>query len=243
MSDPLSRARLSDKYFAQRLTLSASAVDYDLNSNFSLFKSSGNSSNFSETRGHRDGLRCNIRIKPETNPIWVKYNDTDNDPIYIAGNEVYEEFNINATNIYLTPADATTAQVDRIVFANDVSGSYNNTYVKLYARDANGVETVYGLWFNINSAGVQPVNSEVDTWLVVAAATNATGATIAAAAELVIDAVTNIFTSEDSTPGTLNITHSVSGSRTNAVDVGTPATVTTQTEGAGQSTVVHVLVR
>ena len=367
------------RYFATRLVLDDAAVDYSLATNASMFKSDNRgSTNYDATRGYDDGTRYNIRIAPETNPIFVRFNSSDNDPIYVAGDTIYEEFNIPATDILLTSADAaTTSQIDRIVytaelgtkavstitpadFAGSASGDYvvfydaagqswalsldktgaaaeptgaiwvavaaarkdhvdistattaedicnllrtaltgltgfatafthsgsttliitrdfmgpvtasdvsntgdtgngsiavvdgtagvasnhNSTYVKLYARDATSLaETVYGLWYNVNSEGTEPTDTEVDNWLPTAFAAGATAGTIGAAAELVIDAVTGIFTSEDSTPGTLNITHSAKGPRTNAVDASSPDTITTPTEGAGLDTTVSILVR
>lgn len=378
MSDPISVARLRARYFAKRTTVGGDDLDYNVATSDDMFLSANTASaNYDPDRGYDDGGRYNIRIKPETNPIWVRFNSAENDPIFIDGDEIYEEFNIVVHNIYVTPADATTAQVDRIVYTNELgtcavttfttadfagstSGDYgvfydtngaawafaldktgsapaptgaawtaiaagkktnvdissattatdianlvrtalnaltgfaalfttsgtatlvitrdimgpvtaaavhnaddsgagsitvantttgvvsnhNNTYVKLFARNATSfAETVYGLWYNVNSEGVQPVDSDVDTWLPVAFAAAATAATIGAAAELVVDGVTGVFTSEDSTPGTLNITHSVSGVRRPAEDVSSPDTVSTPTAGAGQDTVVNILVR
>ena len=76
-----------------------------------------------------------------------------------------------------------------------------------------------------------------------AAAGGASAATIGAAAELAVDAVTGVFTSEDSTPGTLNITHSVAGARRDAEDTSSPDTVSTPTDGAGSVANVRILVR
>lgn len=369
--------RTNNKYKAARFSLSGTAADYDLNSNHNLFRSANaGSTNFSEGHGIRDGVRHNLRIKAEDGAIFVKFNDTENDSLYIASGEVLESFNVEVHNAYLTGAATTTAQIDRIVYTNElgtkavttfttqdfagstsgdygvfydsvglawafsldktgsadeptgaiwtavaaarkthvdvstattatniadlvrtaltaltgfaakfthsgtdtviitrdqvgavtasqvknaddsgagsitfaattagVASNHNNTYVKLFARNStSGAETVYGIWYNINSEGTQPTDSEVDTWLEVAAAAADTASTIGAAAEVAVDAVTGIFTSEDSTPGTLNITHSVSGARRDAEDTSSPDTVTTPTQGAGGATVVNILV-
>lgn len=244
MSDATSHTRMRRKYFAARFSLESTDLDVDVNNAAELFMSENpGSERFSATRGFDDGTRYNVRINPEGSPIWVKYNDADNDSIYIAGDAVFEEFNVLIRNLYFTSADEGVAQIDRVVFAADSSGSYNNTYFKLYARNTTTLEeTVYGIWYNINSAGVQPVDSEVDVWAEVAADTDATGDTLATATEAVVDALTGAPFASTPTTSTLDITHSVAGVRKPAVDVGTPATVSTPTPGEGTATTVNLRV-
>lgn len=242
----MSNERLRKKYFAARFSLGNTAADYDVDSNLSLFKS-GNltSSNYSATRSSEgeDGFRYNIRILAETYPIWLKLNSKDNDVIYVPEDVPWEEFNIKCSNLYLTSVAATTAQVDRVVTVAESSGNYTGTYFKLYARATlTGVETVYGIWFTLSSAGTQPTDTEVDTWLPVDLTAAMTSTQVADAIEAVIDGITGVFTSNNVT-NTLDITHSVAGARRNAVNGGSPATISTETEGVGQATTVNILVR
>lgn len=125
-----------------------------------------------------------------------------------------------------------------------VVSNHLNTYVTLFGISGAGQSPVkYGIWYNVNSEGVEPIDATVDTWLPVAFAATASAATIAAAAELVLDAVTGVFSSDDSVAGTLDITHVVGGNIENAEDVSSPDTVSTSTEGAGADTLVNILVR
>ena len=238
------KERIRSKYGCARFSLTSTSADYDVNSNHSLFKSANvPSANYSLARGYDDGHRFNIRIEC-TEPMWVKFNHQDNDMVYITEDVPYEEFNIACRNLYLTSAAETTAQVDRVTTAAESSGNYTGTYFKLYARAALplNTETVYGIYFTLSSVGTQPTDTEVDTWLAVDLTAAMTATQVADAIEAVIDGVTGVFTSSNAAE-VLDITHSVSGARRNAVDVGTPATITTQTEGVGAATTVQILVR
>ena len=375
-SSKTSFIRSNNKYRASRFLLLGESADLDINSSYNLFRSeNAGSSIFHETLGIRDGIRHNLRIKAEDGAIWVKFNDTDNDPVYIASGETLEMFNIETRNLYLTSAATTTAQVDEInyadetgvkavttftpadfagttsgdygvfydsvglawafsldktgsapeptgaiwtaipsarkdnvdistavtaedicglvrtalnaltgfsakfttsgtvtliitrdlvgpvttadvsnaddsgngsiTFANTTTGvvsNHNNTYITLFARNSTtGVETVYGVWYNVNSEGTEPTDDTVDIWVPVAIAAADTDDTIAATAEAAIDALTGVFTSNDVT-GTLSITHSVAGPRTNAVDNSSPDAVSTATDGDGSDTLVNIIV-
>lgn len=68
----------------------------------------------------------------------------------------------------------------------DSSGSLNDTYLDLNLIGYDFAEVQYYVWFNINSAGTDPAVSG-KTGIEVAAATNATAETIAAAIKSAID--------------------------------------------------------
>ncbi len=79
---------------------------------------------------------------------------------------------------------APSVNVTDITLAADVAGSLNNTYFTFYtAGDLYG----YYVWFNINSAGVDPAVSGL-TGIEVAGATGASANTLAAAARTAIAA-------------------------------------------------------
>lgn len=247
MANNVNVRRFSPNYAAARIELTATADDYNVNTNHSLFKSGfkGASSNFDADKGYGDGTRFNIRIKPETNAIWVKFNTTDNDRIYIAGDEAFEWYNIETSNLFITSAAETTAQIDQVIAAAESSGNYEvggiGTYFKLFATDATtGVDTTYGVWFDTDDGSTRPTDNDVDTWVEVDIATSDTADTIGGAIATAVDALTPFGASN--TTGTVTITHADSGARKDAEDVDTPTTITTETEGAGSATTVNILV-
>lgn len=380
MADLLSTARVRPRYFATRFQLTASALEYNVAANTHLFKSANaESTNYDATYGLDNGERFNLEIETEDSPCWLQLSSTSNDRIYLKAGIPKQIYVTRFSNIYLTPAAATVAQIDRVVYTNelgtknldtfnfadkastgagdyfvvydtaglgwaisldttgtdpeptgaiwtaipaarkdhvDISGvsndediaalvetainaltgfsdkfttddtaadgtmtitndqmgpvtnavvkneddsgagsiavtqttagvasNHNNTYITLFAKNnTTGAETVYGVWYNVNSEGTEPTDSNVDVWVPVAFAAGATAATIGAAAEIAIDALTGVFTSDDSVAGTLNITHSAAGTRNNAVDNSSPDTVSTPTEGEGTASNVSILV-
>lgn len=85
---------------------------------------------------------------------------------------------------------AMSAEVTNVTFAADSGGSLNSTYFNFgSAGDAH----LYYVWFNINSAGVDPAPTG-RTGIAVAGATNATAATLATAAIAAINALTTTVT-------------------------------------------------
>lgn len=83
-----------------------------------------------------------------------------------------------------------SAEVTNVTFAADSGGSLNSTYFNFSsAGDAH----LYYVWFNINSAGVDPAPAG-RTGIQVVGATNATAATLATAAIAAINLVTNTAT-------------------------------------------------
>lgn len=97
------------------------------------------------------------------------------------------EIRVKSTIPYFTgqsPSTGFTNEITNVTFAADTSGNKNSTYFTFNgADDLNG----YYVWFNINSAGVDPAVAG-RTGIAVAGATNATAATLATAAITAINA-------------------------------------------------------
>lgn len=249
MSNPIDYKRSRRRYSSKRFTLDSEDHELDIQTTYSMFDGVYQGARYKGTTGEGDGTRFNIRIKPESNPILVQYNSTDNDIIYIAGDEIFEDFTAQVQNLYITPADATTAQVETMTAVAESSGNYETDgvgeYFKLYAQNGVTFETtVYGIWFNTDAGSTQPTDTEVDTWVPVPISGSDTAETVAAAMETAIDAISGTpFAADDAGTPVVTITHSVSGSRANAVNVNSPLTsFSTTTEGAGQDTVVNIKV-
>ncbi len=119
----------------------------------------------------------------------------------------------------------TAAVVNTVVSVGDTAGSLNNKYFFI-----NSTTVGYYVWFNVNSAGTDPAIAG-KTGIEVDVATGASGATVAAALKVAIDAQAGIFTSGSVTGATLVITNVVAGSATAAVDVNTGDTITHATFG------------
>lgn len=130
-------------------------------------------------------------------------------------------------NVYFNPTVAAGAQT--VAFVADSSGSLNSTYFLLNDEQGNG----YYVWFNINSAGVDPAVAG-RTGIAVAGATNVTAATLGAAAKPLIQAANGGLSFSVSGTSTLTITNLIKGPSTPAID-GTAATGFTfaVTAGAG----------
>lgn len=243
-------SRIRRKYFAKRFTLLSTDTDKDLNAAYLLFQSEHPGSlNFNSVRGSGNGIRFNIRIKPETEPIWVKFNDVDNDPIYIAGDEVFEHFNLQAQNIYITSATGTIAQVQDITTVADSSGSLGGTYFKLHAQDTVEGEYTYGVWLDVDNSNTQPFDDTVDEWAEVDISADDADTVVATAVEAVIEALTlpngsagDAFTSA-AVGAVITVTHATANAVRNAEDATTGFTFSTpSTAGEGTDTTVNVLV-
>lgn len=83
-----------------------------------------------------------------------------------------------------------SAEVTNVTFAADSSGSLNSTY---FTFGSGGDAHLFYVWFNINSAGVDPAVAG-RTGIAVAGATNASAATLATAAIAAINALTTTVT-------------------------------------------------
>lgn len=130
-------------------------------------------------------------------------------------------------NIYLNPTVAAGAQT--IAFAADSAGSLNSTYFLLNDEQGNG----YYVWFNINSAGVNPAIAG-RTGVQVAGATNASAATLGTAAKALIIALNGGNSFSATGTATLTITNLISGPSVPASDGAAPTGfVFTVTAGAG----------
>jgi hypothetical protein len=128
----------------------------------------------------------------------------------------------SVSNAYIMPTPATqTQQVSTITTVADVSGSLNNKYFFLYGFNGTtgGVDSFY-VWFNINSAGTDPL-IPFSTGIQVDAATDASANAIATALASAINSEgdfnapapgANIVTSTVVAYGTLPPTTDSSGS-------------------------------
>jgi hypothetical protein len=131
------------------------------------------------------------------------------------------------------------AEVTTITCVADDTGSLNNTYFEFDVMLAAGTIKKYFVWFNINAAGVEPTPSPVAygdarTAAVVAAATDATANAIAAAAQIVIDALTDVTCANPGAPSpTLTITNDQLGAVDDSHDGADPCgfTFVTSTNG------------
>jgi hypothetical protein len=121
-----------------------------------------------------------------------------------------------------------TYGIQTVKFRADSGGNLNNTYFLLY--DAQGNE--YYVWFNINSAGTDPMVPGA-TGIQITGATGASATTLGGAAATAIQAVNSggSFTASNSS-GTVTITNVVGGTFKVAVDsVAAPTSFTFQVTG------------
>lgn len=81
-------------------------------------------------------------------------------------------------------------EATNVTFAADSAGSLNSTY---FTFGSAGDAHLYYVWFNINSAGVDPAPAG-RTGIAVAGATNASAATLATAAIAAVNALTTTVT-------------------------------------------------
>lgn len=94
-------------------------------------------------------------------------------------------FGNNAAVVVKNATDAGAGGITKAETTAGVASNLNNTYFKIYEPDGNNCQ---GVWFNVGSQGVEPVESGV-TMNEVAIAASATADTVAAAVELVIEAL------------------------------------------------------
>lgn len=136
----------------------------------------------------------------------------------------------SATSVILTPLDVchghlrlvytpTAAGAQTVTTVADVSGSLNNTYFLL--NDAGSVHKYY-VWFNINSAGVDPLIAG-RTAVPITGATNVSANTLATSLRSAIGALVSstIFTTGGSN-AVVSITNQSVGAFTPAVDGAVP---------------------
>lgn len=108
-------------------------------------------------------------------------------------------------NLYLNPTVAAFG-IQTVAFTADTAGSLNNTY--FYLNDASG--NAYYVWFNINSAGTDPMVAG-KIGVEVAGATNASAATLGTAAKALIIALNGGLSFGVTGTSTLTITNLVRG--------------------------------
>lgn len=120
-----------------------------------------------------------------------------------------------------------------ITYVADSSGSLNDTYHDLNAIDANGDEKLYYVWYNINSAGTDPVISG-KTGIEVTEATNATAEEIRDASNAAIAAAVYEGFLKDSSTDALIVENWYPGEITAETDSGsTGFTFVTDRDGFG----------
>lgn len=123
------------------------------------------------------------------------------------------------TGIALTCVDH--RETTNVTFTNDTSGSLNSKFFTF--QDQAGVNKYY-LWFNINSAGVDPAVAGA-TGIAVAGATGALAATLATAAVTACAAVAGIAVTAGAS-GHIIITTLVAGVATKVTDGSAPTSFT-----------------
>lgn len=117
---------------------------------------------------------------------------------------------------YINPTIA-TFQTQTVALVADSSGSLNSTYFLLSDSSGNN----FYVWFNINSAGVDPAIAG-RTGIAVAGATNASAATLGAAMATAIAAAHGAASFSTSGTATVTITQLVAGYATPATDGAAP---------------------
>lgn len=125
---------------------------------------------------------------------------------------------------------ATGLGIQTIVVHADVSGSLNSKYFLLNSANAG---TGYYVWFNVNSAGVDPMIAG-RTGVPVALATNDSAATVGTALTAAIDGLANFIATGTTT---VTVTNSASGPFTPITDGAAPTGFTFTVTGGGGSTI------
>jgi hypothetical protein len=134
--------------------------------------------------------------------------------VFVKKMEVLVTTSAIATFRYYNNPTIAAASVQTVHFVADSGGSLNSTYFLLNDAQGNG----YYVWFNINSAGVDPAIAG-RTGIQVAGATNANGTTLAQAAKPLIAAINSAASFSVSGGGaTLTITCLVNGPTQPMVD-------------------------
>lgn len=88
----------------------------------------------------------------------------------------------------------------------DVAGSLNNKYFTISYFDSNYVEKKVAVWYDINTAGVQPTVSGATSYVKVSGATGASAATLADATMDALLLVAGVFASITLSTATLTVT-------------------------------------
>lgn len=138
------------------------------------------------------------------NPYLYFSNPTGNSMTCFNSARRFATLNVNdgvSFNFYINPVlAASTHQVQTIALVADSSGSLNNKYFFLYS--ANDTRKYY-VWFNINSAGVDPVIPGYIA-IPIVGATNASASTLGTAMALAIG--TTVASADFTTGGTSTVT-------------------------------------
>lgn len=168
-----------------------------------------------------------VKIQGSNDPVNVQLNQVPTNWANIANSTV----TIAGAGVYLVPLTqlchksirvtytSTVAGVQTVALIADVSGSLNSKYFLLNSgNDTNK----YYVWFNINSAGVDPLIAG-RTGVPITGTTNASAATLGTAVASAVAALnsTNDFTTSGTSTAT--ITNKVAGGFARMVD-GTAAT-------------------
>lgn len=123
--------------------------------------------------------------------------------------------------------ETAVAEVSTVTCSADVAGSLNNKYFLL----SNATDAInYYVWFNVNSAGVDPALSG-KTGVVVTLATGATASTVATAVAAAVDALAGFTASAAST--VVTITNASTGGATDIAAGNSGFTVAVTTQGVG----------
>jgi len=141
---------------------------------------------------------------------------------------------ITESNITLRPVDVFYGDREKwtVTFVADSGGSLNSTYFTFQNTDIDGTTTNYYVWFDINSAGVDPAVSG-STGITVAGATGVTAATLAAAVVTAIDA-SAARVSAVQTSGVLTLEMGAMGAVADVADGGAATSFTFASVTAGQ---------
>ena len=141
---------------------------------------------------------------------------------------------ITESNITLRPVDVFYGDREKwtVTFVADSGGSLNSTYFTFQNTDIDGATTNYYVWFDINSAGVDPAVSG-STGITVAGATGVTAATLAAAVVTAIDA-SAARVSAVQTSGVLTLEMGAMGAVADVADGGAATSFTFASVTAGQ---------
>lgn len=130
--------------------------------------------------------------------------------------------------MYVVNVGEGTKEVNSITAVADVTGSLNSKWFKL---DSAYDRRLYYVWYDVNSAGVDPAVSG-RTGVKVSVATNATAGAVGTATAAALDALADF--SASSTTGTMTITNATGGPSTDAAEGTAPTgfTFAVTTQGA-----------
>lgn len=129
-----------------------------------------------------------------------------------------------------------SAGVQTVALVADTSGSLNSTYFLL--NDALNVHKYY-VWFNINSAGVDPAVAG-RTGVPIAGATNASAATLGAAVAVAVAALNSTASFTATGTSTVMITNKVTGTFTPMIDGSSATGFTFAVTGSAGTTITPI---